>query len=363
MLNNPMIDIREILKGYIFRERSQASDAHTPEIFYLVRSNNPHALTSRTLDYKIPPVLSGFPHLTQFKPEKVCLSSTASTSRSNSHASSASMESTQLRNERRGTASRMMAGKPSATPGRTPHTGPSSFSTEKAAKEHASDIIIQIPEGSLDFALWVRCGAFPWQPDDYKKWVFVTRTGETSPFLSIVFDDLSMSAQFPKEDHRVYVKNRLAVHCSAALYNRYLLRAKAAGFSHNAASDAKVEEDSGELFHFGISVCDYWYSMYITEMQGNPDQTPQWNGCKMHLIADGDVTNSKHLKLLSEKYSTVLEWCRVRYISGLKKDLKRCLRQKELIYGSWNQLCWNCGESLHISLCEWWEPCEGRLSG
>ena len=97
-----------------------------------------------------------------------------------------------------------------------------------------------IPEGILDLTFWIPAKPLPCGPESIQERIFLTRRKNNSPYLSVVFDDLYPDTRpFEKLDHGLYVRHRLAIYSTTALYNRHKFRAN--GARANAIRNAIVE--------------------------------------------------------------------------------------------------------------------------
>jgi hypothetical protein len=158
-----------------------------------------------------------------------------------------------------------------------------------------------------DFAYWLKLTVFNEQDPKHFP---LTSSGLTSPYLTIVFDDIPFSMRLPmglptlsKDTRILYVEHKLAVHGATALYNLW---------------HALTNKETGPILHFGITISTIcWFHVFTFE----PIKTTKhdWAGCDMIRIASGKLTIPLHLQELVDIYSDIQGWGVGVYAERLRK--------------------------------------------
>ncbi|KAK6441316.1 hypothetical protein LTR95_002459 [Oleoguttula sp. CCFEE 5521] len=167
-----------------------------------------------------------------------------------------------------------------------------------------------------DCAYWLSMRGFnPDYVDEVGGCCFVYHDWVTCPYLTIEFkrdEWASLAAQ-----------NQVCAAGSVALYNRYLLHARAACGNMSTSADTPAAASAPWLRHYAITFEGPIFYIWVLRTKLNDDGT--WAGCEMSRLSHGCCTEVAQVNKLVQWLNSIHEWGLTDHACSCQEDVKQVL--------------------------------------
>lgn len=207
----------------------------------------------------------------------------------------------------------------------------SSTSADQSSLEsdHSSPSnLLRQPPGYLDWAYWVRIPASnEFFICEIGYHVFISWYDDMTPYLSVVMDYLEDFTT--SDEQRAHVLFKIVVEGVVRVYNRYVLwedmiwEEEVTQRHEDPTGKAKGRQirREDELLHFALAVRGKIFQLYVFQPI---IKESRWGGCRVKILAEGDLTIQHHTEQLINDIDKVHKWADALYMESISNNL-RCL--------------------------------------